>query len=96
LHDVRIALVWLALAVPGCTINLVKKPATPEVVKEKIGYFKWLYDKGILQSDPELLKRAALKLLEVPTGDEPAPLANLEALLRRVEEELDRLSKEKR
>jgi hypothetical protein len=93
---VRFALVLFALTVPACTINLVKKPGAPEVAKEKIAYFKWLYEKGVFQSDPELLKRAALKLLDVPTGDEPPPLAALDTILHRLEEELDRLAKERR
>jgi hypothetical protein len=89
----------IAILTPGCTIHFVKNPAQPELVKQRIEYFKWLYEKGFYRSEPELMKRAASKLLEVAVHDgEEAPswVDALERLLHRLEDEIDRLAREKR
>jgi hypothetical protein len=93
---VRVLLVASLLA--GCTVNFVRKSAETESLKQRVEYFKWLYQKGFYGSDPEMMKRAAAKLLEVGSREreEPFPAETMERLVRRLEEELDRLAKEKR
>jgi hypothetical protein len=97
----RPALVLLmASLLAGCTVNFVKRSTEPEVLRLRVEYFKWLYQQGFYRADPDMMKRAASKLLEIgvregeagPSGTEVA----LEHLVRRLEEELDRLAKEKR
>jgi hypothetical protein len=93
-------LLLVASLLAGCTINFVKRSTEPELLKERVEYFKWLYQQGFYRADPDMMKRAASKLLEVgPRDGEAAPSATevaLEHLVRRLEEELDRLAKEKR
>src|SRR5262245_9079288 len=95
----RVHLVLLVIALlPGCTVNLVRKSAATEALKQRIDYFKWLYEKGFYHSDPEMMKRAASKLLEVSGRSEEEPSSHTEALehlMRRLEDEIDRLRKEK-
>ena len=95
----RVGLVLLAILASGCTINFVKKPAEPEIVKQQVEYFKWLYEKGFYRSDPEIMRSAASKLLGVGAREreqQPAQIDLLERVLRRLEEEIDRLAKERR
>jgi hypothetical protein len=97
-QEMRLGLVLLVAALlPGCNVNFVRKSAEPESLKQRIEYFKWLHEKGFSRSDPEMMKRAAAKLLEVREREEtPAQSEALERLLRRLDEELDRLARERR
>ena len=91
-------MVLLLLAVSGCTINLVRKPAGPELVKEQIAYFKWLYEKGFGRSDPELMRRAAFKLLEISQKEPAEPASQpdvLEKALHHLEDEIERIKEKK-
>jgi hypothetical protein len=94
---VRLVLL-IAILIPGCTINFVKKSADPEVMQQKVQYFKWLYVNGFYRSDPEMMRVAASKLLDVKTQrqeDEQAKVDALEVLLKRIEGEIERGKKEK-
>jgi hypothetical protein len=95
---VRIALVLvIAIFSAGCTINLIKNPSGPPMLRERIEYFKWLQTKGVFASDPEMMKKAAAKLLDVPACDEETTLPpGLERIVRRLEDDLERLEKERR
>jgi hypothetical protein len=95
----RVGIVLLAMLIPGCTVNFVRKPAKPELVRQQIEYFKWLYEKGFYRSDPEMMRKAASKLLDVSPRDgdeEPSQTEALERVLHQLEDEIKRLSKEKR
>jgi hypothetical protein len=99
--DVRVALLLLVVVVlPGCTINLVRKSGETESLKQRIEYFKWLYQKGFYGSDPAMMKSAASKILDVREREEqPSQLSQIDALerlVRRLEDDVDRLLKEKR
>jgi hypothetical protein len=96
--SVRVDLVLLLVTFSaGCTINFVKNPSGPAMLQERIEYFKWLQTKGVFASDPEMMKKAAAKLLEVPAREDETTLpAELERILHRLEDELGRLEKEKR
>lgn len=50
---------------PGCTVTFVRKSAETERLKERVEYYKWLYQRGFYRTDPEMMKKAASKLLEV-------------------------------
>jgi hypothetical protein len=96
----RVGLVLLAaLAIPGCTFNFVKPSGETERLKQRIDYFKWLYQKGFYRSDPEMMKKAATRLLEPDIREReelPSRTEALERLVRRLEDEIDRLAKERR
>jgi hypothetical protein len=93
---VRRWLVALALIGAGCTINLVKKSGEPERLKQQVELFKWLYERGVYRADPELMRRAAARLLDA--GRERETQASheelLERLLPRLDAAIDRLLKE--
>jgi hypothetical protein len=83
----------LAAVSAGCTINLVKKSGEPERFKQQVELFKWLYDKGAFQADPEGMRRVAARLLDVSPGERAAqaPPEPLERLLLRIDAAIDRL-----
>jgi hypothetical protein len=96
---VRLALALCLSLSSGCTINLVRKSAQPEVVKLQLDYWKFLYEHGYQRTDPDLMRRAAARLLDVKLGEkegEPGKQIDvLEQVLKRLEDEIERLSKEK-
>jgi hypothetical protein len=99
-NQVRVGpLVLVSVLLSGCSINFVKKSSEPERLKQRVEYFKWLYQKGFYNSDPEMMKMAASKLLEVDVREreEVTPQTEvLERLLKRLEEDIERLAKERR
>ena len=92
----RVELVLLlAIFGGGCTITLIRNPSGPPMLKERIEYFKWLQMKGVFASDPEMMKRAAAKLLDAQPQENTLP-PELERIVHRLEDELECLEKEKR
>jgi hypothetical protein len=64
----RLLLPLLPLLAGGCTINLIRKPAEsvePKILSRQMDFYKWLYDRGISRGDPQMLRLAALKLLDI-------------------------------
>jgi hypothetical protein len=95
-------LLLLPVLAGGCTINLIRKPADPELLSRRIDFYKWLYDKGISRADPQLMRMAALKLLDVRDAEgggggehDKGHGELLERALLRLERALDRLDKER-
>jgi len=94
IEKIKNALLLGALLLSGCTINFVKHPAEPQVLHEQIEYFKWLYEKGFYRSEPELMKRAAMRVFdERPPGDDRGVSARLEQLLLRLEQDIEQAAK---
>jgi len=63
-------------------------------MKLQTEFFKWLYEKGFNRSNPEMMNRAAAKLLEVRAderADEPPQVDELERTVRRLEETINGL-----
>lgn len=58
-----VAAVLLVGVASGCSINLIRHPKEPEVLKEKIAYFKWLQERDAFKQDPELMREAVRSLL---------------------------------
>jgi Cyclophilin-like family len=87
----------LGAMVSGCTVNLVRNPREPEVLKERIAYFKWLHEQGLLKDDPALMKDLERALMGVGREHQTRNEAeeNLEPLLRRLLEELEKARQEK-
>jgi hypothetical protein len=57
----RLVAATLAVAVSGC-FKVVRQPKEPEMLKERIAYYKWLYEAGLLNTDPALKADAARAL----------------------------------
>jgi hypothetical protein len=85
--------VILAVSSQACTFNFTRKES--ERIKQQVELYKWLYEKGLYRSDPEMMRRAAARLLDVKEEREaqPSQAEVLERLLRRLEETIDRLTK---
>src|SRR5262245_15819114 len=95
-HLLRAALLLGTLSSSACTINLVKNPKEPQLLHEQVQYFKWLYDQGFYRTEPELMRRAALRMFGIkPTGEERSEdtQERLEQLLLRLEQELEKRPK---
>jgi hypothetical protein len=92
LPQIRNALFVGALALSGCTINFVRNPKEPQVLHERIEYFKWLYEKGFYRFEPELMKRAATRMFDERGASEDRERevsARVEQLLFRLEQAVE-------
>jgi hypothetical protein len=99
-----LAVVALAGAVSGCTINVIRNPKEPEILKQQISYYKWLYEKGVLKDDPALMRDAArvlmgLKIEKAEKGGGqvgPETEETFKEIFRRLLEDLDEILRERR
>jgi hypothetical protein len=93
-YAVMVALLVGTLGSSGCTIGLVKNPKEPQMLHDQIHYFKWLYAQGFYRTEPEIMKRAALRIfgMKAPSDEHGEDgQERLEKLLLKLEQELEKL-----